>query len=225
MQSDNHEVSRDAVYSELYEEMRRYRDYELTASTWYTAILVGILGSIIAAKFLHDGSPSQLAEVLAQNSSFRAACDYLKQGQIAPAFVLIQGYLFKLAIAAIVFIVGVASIHSIHYAHVRHEDLRSYTNHMEPIWKRFSLQTPIWRPRHWIYLMQLLITFATTYLVLIPTSNLSQATKDSTILCDAKTLGGSTIAGIVCLLVIRDEIEALRKRITKKILSHRPRVR
>lgn len=36
----------DAVYQELYAEMRRYRDYELTIATWYTTLLVGIAAGV-----------------------------------------------------------------------------------------------------------------------------------------------------------------------------------
>ena len=45
------DVSKDTVYSEFYNEMRRFRDYELTASTWYMAILLAITGFILSAKF------------------------------------------------------------------------------------------------------------------------------------------------------------------------------
>ena len=43
-------VSSDVVYSELYNESRRYRDYELTVSTWYTAILLSFLGFYVSEK-------------------------------------------------------------------------------------------------------------------------------------------------------------------------------
>jgi len=47
----NHDMaSCDIVYQELYEEMRRYRDYELSVATWYTAILAAIFGVLIAIK-------------------------------------------------------------------------------------------------------------------------------------------------------------------------------
>ncbi len=34
----------------MYQESRRYRDYELTASTWYTTILTAILGYIFSSQ-------------------------------------------------------------------------------------------------------------------------------------------------------------------------------
>jgi len=46
----SNEASKDAVYSEFYEEMRRFRDFELNVSTWYTNILLAILAGIIALK-------------------------------------------------------------------------------------------------------------------------------------------------------------------------------
>ena len=38
------------VYQEMYQERRRYRDYELTASTWYTTILTAILGYVFSSQ-------------------------------------------------------------------------------------------------------------------------------------------------------------------------------
>lgn len=46
-------ISPDAVYQEMYQEMRRYRDYEITSSQWYTGFLVIILGAMINAKQLN----------------------------------------------------------------------------------------------------------------------------------------------------------------------------
>ncbi len=36
----------DEVYSQLYHEMRRHRDYELTTSTWHMLLLLGVLGGV-----------------------------------------------------------------------------------------------------------------------------------------------------------------------------------
>lgn len=47
------EVSKDAVYRELYNEMRRIRDYEFTSSMWYTALLLAISGFILTVRFGH----------------------------------------------------------------------------------------------------------------------------------------------------------------------------
>ena len=41
-------ISDDCYYQEMYQEMRRYRDYELTAATWYTTMLLAILGFIVS---------------------------------------------------------------------------------------------------------------------------------------------------------------------------------
>jgi len=32
----------------MYQEMRRYRDYELTVATWYTTILLAVLGFVLS---------------------------------------------------------------------------------------------------------------------------------------------------------------------------------
>lgn len=45
------EVNKDTVYSELYSEMRRYRDYHLNVATWYTVILLAVFGEILTVKF------------------------------------------------------------------------------------------------------------------------------------------------------------------------------
>ena len=39
-------ITPDVVYQEMYQEMRRFRDYELTAATWYTTILLAFLGYV-----------------------------------------------------------------------------------------------------------------------------------------------------------------------------------
>ena len=44
-------VTRDVVYAEMYNEMRRFRDYEFTSSMWYTALLLAILGFVVAVRF------------------------------------------------------------------------------------------------------------------------------------------------------------------------------
>ena len=40
------DVARDTVYSEMYAEMRRFRDYELSSASWYTAMLLALLGGL-----------------------------------------------------------------------------------------------------------------------------------------------------------------------------------
>lgn len=54
-QPKNAEILNESIYSELCNELRRYRDYELTAATWYTAILLALLGFYASAKFGSGG--------------------------------------------------------------------------------------------------------------------------------------------------------------------------
>ncbi len=44
MAKDNEVVDQNTVYQEAYAEMRRFRDYEITASTWYITIQLALFG-------------------------------------------------------------------------------------------------------------------------------------------------------------------------------------
>jgi hypothetical protein len=115
----NQQVTADAVYAEFYNEMRRDRDYELSASTWYTVILLGIAGVIVSAKFGDASQTSVLASLLKQNMSVQ--------------FIL----------ALLITLIGGAAVYSIRYMNLRYHELRKYTDTLEPSWKKFS---PVKRP-------------------------------------------------------------------------------
>jgi hypothetical protein len=141
------QVSREAVYAEVYNEMRRYRDYELNASTWYTVILLGILGIIVSARFGGQvGQPSQLASNLQDN-------------------LLVQSI-----VAIIDVIIGGASLYSIRYANLRYHQLRNYaTNNLEPDWHKNAMPNVLgkirYSPLHTIYLTHFLIFAGTIYTI------------------------------------------------------------
>ena len=42
------EVSRDAVYKQLYHEMRRHRDYERLISGWYSTLALGAIAGLLS---------------------------------------------------------------------------------------------------------------------------------------------------------------------------------
>src|SRR5262245_1630393 len=54
-------VSLDTVYTQMHAELRRYRDHELTVATWFTAILLVMLGAVVASKYAAAGSPLGVA--------------------------------------------------------------------------------------------------------------------------------------------------------------------
>src|SRR5262245_21792080 len=49
-------VSLDTVYTQMYAELRRYCDHELTVARWFTAILHAMLGAVVASKYAAAGS-------------------------------------------------------------------------------------------------------------------------------------------------------------------------
>ena len=48
--NEQNEVSRDAVYEQLYHEMRRHRDYEMLVSGWYATLVLGALAGLFAIR-------------------------------------------------------------------------------------------------------------------------------------------------------------------------------
>jgi hypothetical protein len=54
-------VSPDTVYTQVCTELRSYRDHELTVATWFTSILLALLGSVVAGKYAAAGSPLGVA--------------------------------------------------------------------------------------------------------------------------------------------------------------------
>jgi hypothetical protein len=46
-------ISRDVVYQQLYQEMRRYRDYEIVVSGWYITLTLGVIGGLFAISKLN----------------------------------------------------------------------------------------------------------------------------------------------------------------------------
>jgi hypothetical protein len=54
-------VSLDTVYTQTYAELRSCRDHELMVATWFTAILLAMIGAIVASKYAAAGSPLGVA--------------------------------------------------------------------------------------------------------------------------------------------------------------------
>ena len=93
-------ISIDIIYQEYYQEMRRYRDYELISSTWYTAILIAITGFVIDVLF-GKGFP-QIKLLLNSNLPVQIFTS------LATTFI------------------GCASIYSIRWANLRYEELKYF---------------------------------------------------------------------------------------------------
>jgi hypothetical protein len=103
-------VSPDAVYREMYTELRRYRDYELTVATWFTTILLALLAGVFVIGFGRE---------------YRSPChsSISLVGTILGVFVLI---------------LGLIGWRSSRYAGMRYDELRTFTNTLEPRWKQFT---------------------------------------------------------------------------------------
>jgi uncharacterized membrane protein len=129
--NSNNEVSKDTVYSELYAEMRRYRDYELIASPWYTTILLAILGAILSVKF--GVNPSKLSE-------------------------LINRIEIKLIIFAVVTFIGFSICYSLWYVSQRYHELRKYVDELEPKWKKLKSKSMKFAPNVLMLIIQATLT-------------------------------------------------------------------
>jgi hypothetical protein len=122
------EVGREAVYGEVYNELRRYRDYEFSSSTWYTALLFAVLGFLIATRF----------------------------GDTAPGFAayLDSSCWLKLGVVAGSALIATVSTFLVRYSYKRYRELRDYANkYLEPPWKRAEFSPRKYRfvPRYIYY--------------------------------------------------------------------------
>ena len=137
----------DAVYRELYNEMRRYRDYEFHSSTWYTAILTAVLGFLISQRF---GRPNDL-------TMFGAA--------------LASNWIVKIGLVLSTGALGLISCRLVRYASRRYDALRNYADKLEPTWKAETFR-PLKRglsPRHILYSTPVVLVLITWAVILWPT--------------------------------------------------------
>jgi len=115
-------INPDIVYQELYEEMRRYRDYELTSSTWFMVILLATISGIITLKF-------------GDHSNFD---------------LLTCNFLFKVISSFLCTLIALSGILSAIFAACRYNHLRDWvTKNFEPDWKKYKPKDikflkPIW---------------------------------------------------------------------------------
>ncbi len=136
-------VSDDIAYQELYQEMRRYRDYELSVSTWYTAILLAILGAILTVKF----------------------------GSTQGSNVLLEKSLARFVTIIVVTLIGSSGMWSVYFSNRRYRHLRDFMFdkklNLEPAWKKKYEPESIYpKPFHLILLSQLILVITSIVAVL-----------------------------------------------------------
>ena len=138
---DKNIISKESVYREMYNEMRRYRDYELNSSKWYSTILIAILGFILKDKIF-----------ISKSLDYQTSSKYNLQ--------------FIILISIITILIVTASCHGVWVAHKRHDELRRYTNTLEPKWKKFQPSKIAPFTRIFIYVTQIIIGIAILVVVL-----------------------------------------------------------
>jgi len=125
------DITPDVVYQEMYEEMRRFRDYELNSSTWYTAILLALAGAIFASRFT-------------------------PQSQVGS---IIDTPIIKALLTLASVLLSACGIFSACFAASRYDHVREWmNNNFEPSWKKYRPQHRCLKPIHVIVLTQLAIT-------------------------------------------------------------------
>lgn len=143
----NTKISDAIVYQEFYQEMRRYRDYELTSSNWYTTLLLAILSSIIVIRFTSDA--------------------FLQH--------LFDDILVRSVICVITLILYIGGVFSVNYVSTRYQKIRNYVNdNLEPEWKKTGFKNVIKpqriTPRFFIYLTLTTLFLAVVLILFFPQS-------------------------------------------------------
>ncbi len=105
-------VSVDTVYSEMYNEMRRHREYQFSSAKWYTTLFLALIGAIFAAKY--SGQSPGIKNIIDSNEGIRCV------------------------IILVAILICLNSCHTILYSHWRYSELRRYADiGLEPKWKTF----------------------------------------------------------------------------------------
>ena len=131
-------VKSETVYGEVYNEMRRYRDFEFTSSTWYTALLLAAFGFLIATRYGETASRFDL--------------------------ILATSCTLKLLVVLGAAIIAATSNFLVWYSHQRYRELRDWTNNaLEPSWKNITLRQISFTPRHIFYITPWMLTILIAY--------------------------------------------------------------
>jgi len=139
------EVKREAVYGEVYNEMRRYRDYEFTSSTWFTALLLAVLGFLVATRY--GETASRFESILARSCVLK--------------FFVVLG----------AGVVATTSSYLVWYSSHRYQELRAWANdHLEPDWKKFKPRMISFTPRHIFYITPWLFAVLIAVVTFLPST-------------------------------------------------------
>jgi hypothetical protein len=130
------EVKPDAVYRELYCEMRRFRDYEFRASTWFSAFLAVLLGFVFVNRYEKIAPPQESD----RSSTLQLA---LRNDQFV-----------RFGVVGISFVVAATAAFIVKFSSVRYHELRTFTTYLEPQSKRerrLAVIQPRIKPHHLLY--------------------------------------------------------------------------
>ena len=145
----NENVSKEIVYQEMYNEMRRARDYEISSSTWYTTLLTIFLALIFTIKFgvtqntkIIELSASSVKNIFTETASMLS----------------INQFILKIGLTLIIIVIGFLSISTVIYAGKRYREMRNWVDkNLEPDWKKFTPHRYLIEPNLNIVLVQIFV--------------------------------------------------------------------
>ncbi len=118
-------ISKPVLYRELCNESRRYRDYELNSSKWYSPMLLAILGYILKDKMF-------------VSNQLHLQCS------------LTYNFWFTVIILSITFLIVVASVHGVIFAHGRLKETQNKIKELAPELNEYNLSPKVISTRHFI---------------------------------------------------------------------------
>jgi len=129
-ENPKNQIAPESVYREMYNEARRHRDHQFTESTWFSALLLGVIGFLITARFGSGNTAQRGAE-------------------------LISNCLVRWAVMVLCFFIAAVSTYLVWACHQRYDKIRKWLDeNLEPDFKRatFKLKPAEQCIRsHWVY--------------------------------------------------------------------------
>jgi hypothetical protein len=108
------ELERETVYRELYEESRRFRDYQFEFAKWYVSVLLAFAGGYLALT-THGFVP---------------------------------GPCIRIVLVLVVAAISVGSVVVINHTDFRFQELKTYTNSIQPDFMKFDSRPRDVKPNH-----------------------------------------------------------------------------
>lgn len=141
---NENDVSKNTVYREVYTEMRRFRDYELSIANWYSSFLLAIIGGLIALKSVR--APEGIAKLVAND------------------------FWVQLVVGLGVLVLGAVGSWSSRYSSARYAELRiKLSQNLEPEFSKALKPSSLWlRPGSIISSIPLLIACVGLLILLYP---------------------------------------------------------